>query len=380
MKIVASGDHHFDESSRFSECIRVHDWIADYVHADRPDVFLSGGDIFERASTPLERQAVADWLIRVAEICPVIIAKGNHDRRLDCAILSRLRTRHPIIVEERCGVHRVGDGAIAVVAYPSRASLAAMIGKPLPSAALDDVARDCLRDVLRGLGAELAAHDGPRVLLTHAMINGSITSTGQPLVGAEMNVGLDDLALAGADITIAAHIHKPQHWTHGGQDFTYTGSPFRTAFGETEEKSIVVAEVSRAGTSWRRVPTPAAGMELFDGAFTSGVLAITSEAHPTAERVRGAEVRLRYSVAAEDRDAGQRAAAELKDRMLADGAISVKVEDQVIAKVRARAPEVAAAKTLEEKLRALWAVRQLDIPEERARVLLGRVASLETAA
>lgn len=76
MKILASGDHHWDEHSRFDECERIHGWIASQIEYERPDVFLSAGDIYERASTPRERAAVAEWLVRVAETCPVVIAKG----------------------------------------------------------------------------------------------------------------------------------------------------------------------------------------------------------------------------------------------------------------------------------------------------------------
>ena len=80
MKIVASGDHHFDEHSpRWAECLRIHRWMADEVRRRKPDLFLSGGDIYERASTPVERSAVAEWLTVLAETCPVIIAKGKYE-------------------------------------------------------------------------------------------------------------------------------------------------------------------------------------------------------------------------------------------------------------------------------------------------------------
>src|SRR3972149_2271674 len=52
------------------------------------------------------------------------------------------------------------------------------------------IASELLRDVLRGLGERLAAHDGPRVLLAHAMVDGSRTSAGQPLVGLELSISL----------------------------------------------------------------------------------------------------------------------------------------------------------------------------------------------
>lgn len=376
IKILASGDHHFSERSRFAECKRVHHWMAEEVARRKPAVFLSGGDIYESASTPVERAAVAEWLEAITETCPAIICKGNHDRPRETELLGKLRTKHPIIVEERCGVHYVAGVAIAVLAWPERATLLAQLGS---GAEADMAAGDALRAVLRGLGAELAAHDGPTVLLTHCMIDGSKTSLGQPLIGAPMNVGLADLALSGADFVVASHIHCPQEWEHGRTQILYCGSPFRTAFGETEEKSIVELTIGDGVALWDRIVTPCTQMLLIEGAWDSSNarMSITSKTFPHADRVRGAEVRLRYDVEADQRDAAKRAAAQMRELMLADGAIRVQVEEQVIAVSRARAPEIARARTLQEKLETIWEVRN-DIPDAARRErLLGKVAQLE---
>lgn len=381
MKVIGSGDHHWDEHSRFVECLRVHTWMAEKVERERADLFVSGGDIYERASTPLERKAVSEWLSAIAETCPVVIARGNHDRQFDCELLGRLRTKHPIIVEERCGVHVVAGIAVGVMAWPNRGSLAAMSGRPLPSETLDDIARECMRDVLRGIRVSFEQCAEPRLLLTHAMINGAKTSLGQPLIGAEMNVGLDDLALAGAPIVVASHIHCPQEFRHGDTEVVYCGSPFRTAFGETEEKSIVSIEFDGGTCSWRRLPTPATGMALIEGEWNAVTTAIdiTSKTFPHPKTIANAEVRFRYIVAADQRDVAKRAASALHDRMIADGAIRVKVEEEVFATMRARAPEVAAARTLTDKLQALWRMRDVVPETARATRLITKVAGLEEA-
>lgn len=377
MKLIASGDHHFDMHLRWAECLRVHAWIADLVEQERPDVFLSGGDVYERASTPIERDAVATWLTHIAEICPVVIAKGNHDRALDLALLGRLSTRHPIIVEERAGVHVVGGIAIATVAWPSRSELLTAAGDA-GAAGADDIASNALRNVLLGLGAELRQHAGPKVLLGHFMIDGSVTSTGQPLVGHAMNVGLADLGLVGADITLASHIHAPQDWSFDGRPVAYAGSPFRTSFGELEAKSVVVVEWDEADVmTWRRVETPATPMIHIEAAlqFLGGEWLVVSE-DPAAELpVLGAEVRLRYRVAADLREQGRQCAEARHQQLLRDGAIHVQVEEVVIPTTRARAPEVAAATGVGEQLRALWAARG-DVPPEARGMELVRKAEL----
>lgn len=393
MKILASGDHHFDaRSKRWEECLRIHEWIADLVEREQPDAFLSAGDIYERASTPVEREAVATWLTRIADVCPVVIAKGNHDARADVALMRRLKARHPVIVEEACGVHVIGGIAVAAVAWPSKASLLAMLGRDVDTAGADDAARAALQDVFRGLAAELDAKAAglPRVLLTHAMVDGSRVSTGQPLYGMELRVGLEDLALARCPLVVCGHVHKPQDWSFGDVEVVYTGSPFRTAYGELETKSVLFAEWVDGNHACSRIPTPAQPMVLMEGYFADGELEVEAGfgvcgdlalvvPDPDIPGQPGADVRLRYSVAADEREAGRAAAAEKRAELVGTwGAARVTVEEVVEAKARARAPEITEATSTADKLRVLWTSRGEELGEREPRVM-GRLGELEEA-
>lgn len=390
-RVLASADHHFDQHSRFEECRRVHSWMVDVARREQVDLFVSGGDIYERGSTPTEREAVAEWLTEMAEVCPVVIAKGNHDRALDCAILARLRTRLPIIVEEQAAVHVVGGVAVATVAWPERARVLALMGDAAP-ASRDDATQEALRGVLRGLGQKLGAHQGPTMLLGHFMCDGAVTSTGQPLLGQPIRVGLTDLALAGADVTIMGHIHRAQRFEHDGRAFWYPGSPFRTDFGQTERKVALLvdyetADERGAGHDWPRVEeieTPATPMlhvyaewcqvpdlsgerDIPPGLFTDGPI----------PDVTGAEVRLRYCVESDYREAAKAAAAEMRDEVIKLGAQSVKVEEQVVAATRARVPEIARARTTAEKLVALRTSKGEQLEPARVARLDEKLSQLE---
>ncbi len=370
-KIIASGDHHFDERSRFDECIKIHRWMAELVKDELPDVFLSGGDIFERASTPLEREAVAEWLTSIAKHCPVVIAKGNHDRHKDLALFASLKTNFPIIVEERAGVHRVGAAKIGVVAWPDRASIEAMIGKPLGGEALDSVAREQMSHVLRGIGDELRDHNGPTILLGHFMFDGSVTSVGQPLIGSELNLGTQELDLAISDMVIMGHIHKPQEWQSGESPVAYTGSPYRTAFGETEDKSVIVAEFDGYRFNWRREKTPARQMILIDARWEGEDGFCFRQYVP--DDVRGAEIRFRYQVPADQREAAKAGVADFVQRL--QGA-DVKVEAQTIPEQRARVPEISTATSVADKLARLWQHKGFE-PGQRRDKLISKVEQLE---
>lgn len=378
MKVLASGDLHIEEGPRWHECVRVLDWVAMCVEHERPSVFLIPGDIYDQASTPTERVYAASWVQRIAQVCPVIIVKGNHDRPLDLEILGRLEARHPITIEERAGVHLIEGIAFGCVAWPNRATLAAALGTPMDGETLDTHAREALRAVLNGIREQWSELHMPKVLVGHFMVDGSVTSVGQPLIGSELNVGLEDLALAEAHIVVMGHIHKPQSWDAAGTPVIYTGSPFRTAFGEIEEKSILRVEwpmgTATGARSWERIRTPARQMVLVEADWTpdgfKGNFPIEAEA-------ADAEVRFRFSFDADQREAARAAADAWKAELLSLGAYSVKLEERVITKTRARVPEIAAASTVADKLQALWQARR-DLPEEsRIPRLLAKVGQLE---
>lgn len=365
MKLLASADHHFDEHSRFEQCIRVHADMVDVARRERVDVFLSAGDIYERASTPKEREAAADWLVHMAEVCPVVITRGNHDKDLDLEILARLESRHPIhVISQACVVH-VAGAAIAAVPWPNPAALKVSGMEP----------KEALRGVLRGLGSQMEDHDGPRILLGHLMVDGSTVSNGQPLLGQPINVGLDDLALANAHLGIMGHIHKAQRWDINGHPHLYTGSPFRTEFGQTEEKTFVLAEFDgNKLVSLEEIPTAASPMVHLTGEWdeVEGVL----YADVDENQVIGAEVRLRYEVPLDRRVKAKEMALRYKEEILQCGALSVKVEEVPVVVKRARAPEVARSRSIAEKLPAHWESIGFD-PRERREALLEKAHAVE---
>lgn len=384
-RIAEIADSHFCEESRWDECVRLHDWIANDIAQRKVDLILHAGDVFDRKSNPRERLAVAKWLTDLAELAPVVIVRGNHDAVGDLKLFEQLVSSHPIAVVETAGVVYAGGCAVACLAWPRRAELLARSGE-VGNEAGNQLAAEALRNVLRGMGDQMGTHYGPRILLAHAMVRGSVTSTGQPLVGCDMEIGLEDLALAGADFVALGHIHKGQEWTWGETPIVYPGSPRRTAFGEIEEKGYVVVEVEaspiekNANVRWERVIAPATKMVLVEASWpgrhcTDLPFLATGK---TPDDVRGAEVRLRYRVDADLRHEAKHGAERVRDEFLRYGAVSVKLEEVVCATTRARSPEIAHAVSIEEKLRVVWKAKGIDVGDREPR-LLAKLAELEAA-
>lgn len=376
-RIAIIADSHFDEHGRFEECVRLHAWMAADMRERGVTLVLHGGDVYERRSTPPERNAVAAWVREVASFAPVVIVRGNHDALGDLRILGGLESLCGITVEEGAGVHAVEDAdgapvAVACLAWPQKAGLLASAASA--EGAAQDAAQ-ALRNVLLGLGAELQrTADAPRVLLAHAMVRGSVTSTGQPLVGCDLELGLEDLALARAHLYALGHIHKGQAWDIAGAPAVYPGSPRRTTFGESEAKGYQLATFDGAMlASLEFVEAPATPMVDVTTDWTAfGFTGVRPD-------VSGAEVRLRYAVDSDRRDAARDGAAALEAELLAGGAASVKIEEIVRATTRARAPEVAAAPTLVEKLDALWRAKGVTLDPIRRDAVLAKLSSVEAA-
>jgi exonuclease SbcD len=103
-------------------------------------------------------------------------------------------------------------------------------------------------------------------------VRGSVTSTGQPLVGCDLEVGLEDLALVQADAYLLGHIHKGQAWEIAGAPCVYPGSPRRTSFGESEAKGYTIVTVEGHAATTEFVELPTTPMLHFSGLWRDGAM------------------------------------------------------------------------------------------------------------
>ena len=396
------GDTHVSLSNRWEEGNRILDFFVEDIKRRQVGCVIHTGDVLDKLSRPDERLQVARFGQASAGVAPNVWVRGNHDAPHDLSIFDWrfLRTEYPLIVEESAGVHDVGDFLVGAVAWPKKAWLIA------DQDHADE--RKALQDILRGISAWEAIAENriaqpadmprkPRILAMHGMISGAQTSLGQPLVGCDMEIALDDLALANADLILLGHIHLPQNYVVNGAPVLYTGSSRRTAYGEVEEKSYVLATFTQAadlqpGTDSRvferaaaqsvwsvsveRIPLPATPMYLIDGEYRDNQLILDA---PEAQYViSGSDVRLRYRCTSQTRDAARAAAERTRDQYLQTGAASVMVDEQLTVVSTARAPEVARAATLPEKLRMMRVARGDILDETTEQRLNGRLVELES--
>lgn len=373
IKIAITGDTHADHASRFEEHSHIMGWMLGDAVSRGCALFVHSGDVYERKSMSLERAAVGNWAQSVAAIMPLVLVAGNHDDPLDIDALGQLKARHRIYGVTRPETLTVAGVDLFCVPWPRKGWLLSQASEATREEA-DALAVEALRAVMRGQMKDL---DSPKVFLAHAMMRGSKTSNSQPpLVGSDLELSLEDLALVNADLYVLGHIHMEQRWEIGKAPVVYPGAPRHCNWGELEEKGYMVATFEDGVLEdIEFIPTPCRKMIAMEGTF-QGDGFYGDDGHPLAlaiveNKMQDCEIRFRYRCTVDERTAAKACANQIVEKLKAHDVRSVKLEERVIVETRARAPEVAKAQSVADKLRRYWDSQGDDgpTPEQRERSL-----------
>jgi len=359
-RFVHIGDLHLGPNSRNADRRAALDQIIAEQRTQPVAAWLIPGDLNHGRQTIEDKNYLTDRVIQMADHAPVVIAYGNHDLPGDLDYLTRLHSAWPIYVVTRPEVLTVplgtgGVAAIYVLPYPTRAGL---IGAGVPSDGVVDAARGALDIMFMSAAAQLEeARKGGAVTLVigHVNVAGSVSSSGQPNIGKEIEVDPALLQRFGNIYIGLNHIHKGQAIAGA----VYPGSVCRLDWGEVEEKHYLIVECAADGSfQWWPQPIDVAPMYHVEGELTreSFTWHLGDTPGDAPESWDGCEVRVRYRYNAEEK------AALNVDLVAAPFAGAKRLEfDPIAVRTRAvRSPEVAAAVTLEAKVEAF--VRMSGLP------------------
>lgn len=365
--LIAIGDTHIRQDARNELRLRSLDQIVAEVRAMRGiGAILWPGDLFHSKSTIADRNQLAERMLQLGDIAPIVICRGNHDEIGDLDIFARLRTAHPIDVVDRaaCISIRLATGqnaTLAVLAYPARGGLVS-----LNVAHGDQVqtADEMFDAIFMSFAHELEAARGRGDLtafIGHVNIAGSVLSSGQPSIGQELEIRQTHLDRLGPILKIVNHIHLPQEIAGA----VYPGSIAPMDWGETHSCRFVVVDVRDSfdfDVQSCRLDTPP--MFLVEGKLTRDGFTLFDE-HTDAplfpsltdEAARrfaqqdwaGCEVKVQYAYLASERPLLD----EGVIRTLFASARVLKIVSHVIPDREVRSAAVATAKTLAAKLAAM---------------------------
>jgi DNA repair protein SbcD/Mre11 len=318
---------------------------------DRLAAFLIPGDLFHQKSTVQDRNDLEQVLSQMAALAPVVLTPGNHDEPDGLQIFGRLRTRYPVHVVSRPQVLRLDAAtgvpvAAFVLPYPHRAGL---VAAGSAHASLIDEARGLLDPIFTAAAAELAearTQGAITLMVGHVNVGGARLSSGQPNIGAEIELDPALLARLGPIYKGLNHIHVHQEIAGA----VYAGSICRLDFGELEAKGFVHAtfldDEQTQSWTWQFVPLDVPAMVHIDGALTREGFTPDDPALVACAPIAGADVRVRYRFT--------KAEADVLDietvRAQFGDARALQLEGVPEREHEIRAPEIAAAATLDEKV------------------------------
>jgi len=386
VRLVHTGDLHITDGPRLADqAATLDDMISRCLELRPcPDAWIISGDLYGHTvphrSTPAERQVLHPAIARMTEAGPVIVIMGNHDHAGDLLGLEAIGEQWPVMVITKAEARVV----------PTPAGLLRLWGLPYPrkawlrAADVEGARKDgdgALRALLRAWSGQITAssrrHWGsPHIVAAHVHVAGSTTAGGEVLAGQEIEVGRADLDALGADYVALGHIHKRQGWGRAW----YPGTLWRNDYSETDRKGwhvVDIGEQARVDETW---PPASADVETIagvHGTLTARVAFMESDCRdfvtldyrwaaadgeaPGWRRFRdglaelnsldGAEVRTRLSV---QRQHIASCPWDAEVAAISERAHRVKVERTIEPAQRVRAPEVAEADSLPDRLRAYW--------------------------
>jgi hypothetical protein len=179
-----------------------------------------------------------------------------------------------------------------------------------------------------------------------------VSEHGVPMAGFDHEFTTGALFGAEAQAFMLGHIHRHQAWEQesiaGRQCIAYPGSIGRFHYGEEGGKGFLFWEIDADQARFTLEPTPAC--RTVDIVFESQPDLDALRAAVAQQDIAGAFVRVRWTVAEEDRHQVDRAAIE----RLLEGAAETKLEGRILPVVRTRAAGISQLGNLADKVR-VWA-------------------------
>lgn len=253
MKLIHTSDWHIGHVlhnyRREAEFAAMADQIRGIVEAERPDLFLLSGDVFDTASpSNASERFFAETLVMLREACPemkMIVTAGNHDSATAHEVFRKAWELH--------GVYTIGrpprdeeELAGCTVRIPGKCIVAAM---PYANAGFRYLGTAELLEYVERENTEGL----PVVLMAHTSVSGSDfrghdeRGDGERRVIGNIEAAPLESLGSGYDYCALGHIHHAQTLRGSGGRARYSGSPLGIGFDEASEHSVTVVEISARG-------------------------------------------------------------------------------------------------------------------------------------
>jgi exonuclease SbcD len=239
------------------------DHLLEVVEAEKVDVVVVSGDVYDRALPHVDAVALADETFArlAASRADVVVSSGNHDSAQRLGFGSRLMDAAGVYVRTDAGSvgtpvvlgDRHGDVAIHAIPYLDPSALLGpwSLGHRSHEAALSEA--------MARVRADLSARSPKTrsVVLAHAFVAGATPSESERDISVGGVSRVATSVFEGIDYTALGHLHGRHVLADG---LRYSGSPLAYSFSEADQvKGSWLVELGASGfasATWVDAPVP----------------------------------------------------------------------------------------------------------------------------
>lgn len=389
MIVLHSADWHYRDRDHdeIEKCI---DFMIETALIEKPSLIIQSGDITDSQNLKLDSQSartICRQFKALADIAPVVTILGtpSHDGK-SAEILKYVQGKHQIHVSEKPEQLCLKAGKLYTVnpgdSIPNNVE-AIITQIPTPTKQFfqadsaieegDKAISDAMSSILGAFGSEAQRFNCPHIVNGHFQVGGAFISETQQLIGRDIEISVDQLAMAEADLICLGHIHKAQIFER--VKAFYSGSIYRKNYGETEYKGFYLHEFDDEGL----------GLSHFIKTPTRKLLTIREDAtikdvdviertvlSYDPEELKNAFLKVELKVWQDE--ASRINQAELERFFLESGAQRADISLIRIPRETVRASRVLQVETLREKILAMAEIRMEQVSDE----VLSKADMLET--
>ncbi len=259
MRILHTSDWHLGRSFHREDLLGHQGAFVDHllgvVEAEKVDVVVVAGDIYDRALPHVDAVALADETFArlAASRATTIVSSGNHDSAQRLGFGSRLMDAAGVFVRtDAAGVgtpvvleDRHGEVAIHAIPYLDPSSLLEPWG--LSHRSHEAALSEAMARVRRDLSARVRTRS---VVLAHAFVAGATPSESERDISVGGVSRVATTTFDGIDYTALGHLHGPHELAPA---LRYSGSPLAYSFSEADQqKGTWLVELGATGFTQAR--------------------------------------------------------------------------------------------------------------------------------
>lgn len=364
-KILHTADWHVRDKD-IEEILKCTSFLIETARQEKVNLIVIAADIFDsrdiKLDCPSARLAIRS-ISELADIAPVVIPLGtaSHDGTAP-EVLKYAKGKHDIIVASTPDqAHFYGGAVVTLIPQPTKQFFQTQSDIATSNVEITQA----MNGLFMGMGARAAEYpDAPHILVGHWNVAGSKLSTGQVLIGHEIDIPFDSMMLADPDLICLGHIHLPQQI---GDRAFYSGSLYPLTWGEMEAKGFYIHTLDgKKLVESRFIETPTRKLIRFNFDLTdefADYLSLNDRLlkENYEEAVKGAFVRMDVTVWQDKASEIDKEAT--KEYCVSAGALDVDIRIIRVPRQTVRSESVLKVESLRDKLVAMAAIKEETVPE-----------------